>query len=142
MVIIMKINVYDYLSEDAMMIRKQVFMDEQGFENEIDDTDRIASHIVMYNDNDEPIATCRVFEESENNYILGRLAVVKSYRGMNIGERMVREAEKLVMEKGGTLIMLHSQCRVKGFYEKSGYAPFGEIGYDEGCPHIWMKKQL
>ena len=55
---------------------------------------------------------------------------------------MLAEAEKCVLAKGGKILMLHSQCRAKDFYAKSGYTEFGEIGYDEGCPHIWMKKQL
>ena len=28
----------------------------------------------------------------------------------------------------------------KEFYEKQGYQPYGEIGFEEGCPHIWMYK--
>lgn len=139
----MKINIYDYLSDDAKVIRKKVFMDEQGFENEFDDIDKAASHIVMYSENEEPIATCRIFEGSEKNeFIFGRLAVILPYRGMNIGTRMIREAEKFVLKKGGTAISLHAQCRVKSFYEKLGYIEFGEIDDDEGCPHIWMRKQI
>lgn len=94
-------------------------------------------------DLDEAIATCRVFEGSEKNkFIFGRLAVIMPYRGMNIGTKMIREAEKLVLKKGGTSMSLHAQCRVKSFYEKLGYTEFGEIDDDEGCPHIWMNKQI
>ncbi len=139
----MKVVVFDYLSDDAKMIRKKVFMDEQGFENEFDDIDKVASHIVMYNEKEEPVATCRLFESSEKNkYIFGRLAVILSYRGMNIGTKMIKEAEKLVLKKGGISMSLHAQCRVKSFYEKSGYTESGEIDDDEGCPHIWMSKQI
>ena len=139
----MKVSVYDVLSDDAKLIRKQVFMEEQGFENEFDDIDKKASHIVMYNEKEEPIATCRIFESDERNEcIFGRLAVIASYRGMNIGTDMIREAEKVVLKKGGTSILLHAQCRVKSFYEKLGYTAYGEIDDDEGCPHIWMSKQV
>ncbi len=139
----MKVVVFDYLSDDAKMIRKKVFMDEQGFENEFDDIDKVASHIVMYNEKEEPVATCRLFESSEKNkYIFGRLAVIVSYRGMNIGTKMIKEAEKLVLKKGGISMSLHAQSRVKSFYEKSGYTESGEIDDDEGCPHIWMSKQI
>ena len=139
----MKIIVFDFLSDDAKMIREKVFMEEQGFENEFDDIDKIASHLVMYNEKEEPIATCRVFESSEKDkYIFGRLAVVASCRGMNIGTEMIKEAEKLVLKKGGVSLSLHAQCRVKSFYKKSGYTEFGEIENDEGCPHIWMNKQI
>lgn len=139
----MKIVLFDYLSDDARMIRKKVFMDEQGFENEFDDTDKIASHIVMYNEKEEPVATCRFFESSEkNNFIFGRLAVIVPYRGMDIGTKMINAAEKFVLKKGGTSVSLHAQCRVKNFYEKSGYTAFGETDDDEGCPHVWMRKQI
>lgn len=139
----MKVIVFDFLSDDAKMIRKKVFMDEQGFENEFDDTDKIASHIVMYNEKEEPVATCRFFESSEKNkFIFGRLSVIASYRGMNIGTKIIKEAEKNVTKKGGISMSLHAQCRVKSFYEKIGYTEFGEIEDDEGCPHIWMNKQL
>lgn len=46
----MKVNVYGFLSDDAKMIRKKGVMEEQDFENEFDDTDKVALHIVMYND--------------------------------------------------------------------------------------------
>lgn len=139
----MKIKTYDYLSDDAKKIRASVFMQEQGFEQEFDAVDDIACQIVMYEENNQPVATCRVFEASERNqFILGRLAVMKDYRGKNIGSQMLQEAEKIVLRKGGTVILLHAQCRVRDFYAQSGYTAFGEVEEDEGCPHIWMKKQL
>lgn len=35
---------YDYLSDDAKFIRQEVFMKEQGFQNEFDETDDGAMH--------------------------------------------------------------------------------------------------
>lgn len=139
---IMKFKIYDFLSDDAKIIRKQVFMEEQGFRNEFDDIDDISFHIVMYDEN-RPVATCRVYEDIvKNEYILGRLSVVKEYRGMSLGAKMIGEAERIVKEKGGTSIRLHAQCRVTPFYGQQGYEEYGVIEDDEGCPHIWMKKQL
>ena len=110
--------------------------------NELDETDNIATHIVLY-DEKKPAAACRIFAgEKSGEFILGRLAVMTDYRGKNVGSMVLAEAEKCVLAKGGKILMLHSQCRAKDFYAKSGYTEFGEIGYDEGCPHIWMKKQL
>ena len=138
----MKFKIYNFLSDDAKIIRKQVFMEEQGFKNEFDDIDNISFHIVMYDEN-RPVATCRVYEDIvKNEYILGRLSVVKEYRGMRLGAKMIGEAERIVKEKGGTSIRLHAQCRVTPFYGQQGYKEYGVIEDDEGCPHIWMKKQL
>ena len=134
---------YNYLSEDVRGIRQKVFMDEQGFQNEFDDIDSIATHIVMYNESNEPIATCRIFEgEEPGAYLLGRLAVLKEYRGCHIGSKMIEAAEKVITGKGGKSLSLHAQCRVRDFYMKSGFVEYGEEDEEEGCPHIWMKKQF
>lgn len=77
----MEVKVYDYLQEDAMNIRCNVFMSEQGYKNEFDEIDDRALHIVIYN-NEKPVATCRIYRE-DNTYILGRIAVDKSYRGFH-----------------------------------------------------------
>ena len=93
----MKITTYEKnLPDCAKTIRQVVFEDEQGFVDEFDDTDDIATHFVMYDeDGQQPIATCRVFkDDSDNNhaYILGRLAVIKEYRHQNIGSIIMQEA--------------------------------------------------
>lgn len=138
----MVFQIYDFLSDDAKRIRESVFMEEQGFKNEFDDIDDFAIHIVLYEDK-IPVATCRIFKEDDSQtYTLGRLAVMKPYRGKNIGTRMLKEAEKIVIQKNGNAIKLHAQCRVTDFYARVGYSSYGIIENDEGCPHIWMKKTL
>lgn len=136
----MEVKVYDYLNEDAMNIRRNVFMAEQGYKNEFDDIDNKALHIVVY-DNEKPVATCRIYKE-DNSYVLGRIAVDKAYRGKNLGTILLAEAENVILQRGGREIILHAQCRVRGFYEKSGYEGYGPIGDDEGHPHIWMRKVI
>ena len=139
----MEIKVYDKLPEEAREIRETVFLVEQGFEVEYDDKDEISVHLVMYKDNNTPVATCRVFKSEEGGvYILGRLAVLKEYRDKNYGSKMIEAAEKYVFWIGGTGIKLHSQCVAKGFYAKCGYREYGEIEYEEFCPHIWMRKDF
>lgn len=95
----MEVKTYEYLAEDAKMIRQRVFMQEQGLVDEFDDTDLQATQIVLY-DEGKPIATCRIFPGNERNaFILGRLAVLKEYRGKNIGAQMLQEAQKAVAKK-------------------------------------------
>lgn len=137
----MKCEIYKYLPDEAHEIRIRVFIEEQGFENEFDSIDSEAVHFLMRNDNGIPVATCRVFRK-EDSHVLGRLAVLKEYRGMGIGSGIVREAIDYLKKTGGSELILHSQCRASGFYEKLGFSAFGEIELDEGCPHIWMKKKI
>ena len=76
--IAMKAVIYENIPDCAREIRKKVFTDEQGFQNEFDETDITATHIVLFDQNDLPIATCRVFWDAAiDSYILGRLAVIR-----------------------------------------------------------------
>lgn len=140
----MKIITYEKsLPDSAKTIRKTVFEKEQGFVDEFDEIDGIATHFVMYDDEERPIATCRVFQGEEvNAYLLGRLAVIKEYRHHNIGSLMMQEAEKYIRNIGGNSIALHAQCQASGFYEKQGFKQYGNIDEEQGCPHMWMKKTL
>ncbi len=128
---------------EALEVRITVFVKEQGFRDQFDDIDEIAAHFVAFDDDNNPIGTCRVFVSEDNSsYLLGRLAVIKEYRGQKIGRRIVEEAEKYVREMGGQELRLHAQYQVEEFYEQIGYISFGEIEEEEGHPHIWMKKRL
>lgn len=139
----MKVSVYENFPSVAKEIRKSVFIEEQGFQNEFDEVDKEAIHIVLFDKDEIPIATCRVFwNEIMNSYTLGRLAVMKQYRGKNMGSIVVKEAENYVKKKGGKDIILHAQCRASDFYKKLGFTEFGNIEDEEGCSHIWMKKSI
>lgn len=138
----MKICTYDYRHDDAAMIRQEVFMKEQGFRYEYDEIDEWAAHIVIYDE--EPIGVCRVFSDENNDteYIVGRLAVMKSYRNRGIGRKLLEACEDFAKSKGGKFVKLHSQCQASKFYEKCGYIAKGEIEEEEGVPHVWMYKEL
>lgn len=139
----MRVSIYENFPNEAKEIRKAVFMNEQGFQNEFDDIDHEAAHFVLFDDDEAPAATCRVFWDDEMNaYVLGRLAVLKEYRGRNLGSLLLQEVERYVAEKEGKDIVLHAQCRAVGFYGKMGFIEYGAIENDEGCPHIWMKKSI
>lgn len=73
-------------------------------------------------------------------WIIGRLAVRKSYRGKGCGSALMRRAEEAVMERGGRKIVLHAQVHAASFYEKLGYRRAGEVSEIAGCPHVRMEK--
>ncbi|MBE6559394.1 MAG: GNAT family N-acetyltransferase [Ruminococcaceae bacterium] len=139
----MKIEKYEkILPPSAMTVRTTVFVEEQGFVDEYDEIDGIATHFVMF-DGTLPVATCRIFcKEDPEVYYLGRLAVMKAYRGRRLGAAIVQAAEDHVRSVGGTCILLHSQRAAEGFYAAVGYIPHGEPDEEQGCPHIWMKKSI
>lgn len=138
----MEIKIYDKIPDEARKIRETVFIEEQGFQNEYDEDDNIAKHIVIF-ENKNAIATCRVyFDKSVGCYHVGRIAVLKEFRGNGLGKVLVTEAEKLAKSLGGTEMFIGGQVRVTQFYEKLGYTPYGEEYYEENVPHIALKKLL
>ncbi len=136
------------LPKEAQSIRSTVFEKEQGFVDEIDGTDEIATHFVVF-DGEKPVATCRVFLNSAEKeiggngvYLLGRFAVLREYRSRHIGAHLLQEAEKYVQKTGGHAVRLHAQLQAAGFYEKQGYMRIAEVDEEQGCSHIWLEKIL
>ena len=137
----MEFKFYGHLPNEAKEIRYEVFCKEQGFINEFDETDEISTHLIAF-ENGTPIATCRIFKAENEAYFIGRVAVVKNLRGRNLGARILEEAELYIRSQGGKQILISAQTRVEEFYKKQGFAPLGEVYFDEDCPHIQMIKTL
>lgn len=138
----MDIKVYKQLPEDAKYIRRNVFIEEQGFENEFDDIDDMSTHILIYESSD-PVATCRLYYNDERqSFVIGRIAVLKKFRGKNYGAELIKMAEQEIVKMHGETVHLSAQVRVSAFYKKNGYIALDEVYVDEGCPHVWMKKEL
>lgn len=126
------------LTDDAKTIRRLVFIEEQGFQNEFDDIDNAARHIVLY-ENDRPAATGRWYVK-DGAAVIGRVAVLPEFRHMHLGAEVLRRLEEDAAAAGYHTIALSAQCRVRGFYEKQGYRAVGEPYLDEFCEHIRMEK--
>jgi Predicted acyltransferase len=138
----MNVLIYDTLPSEATEIRRAVFLEEQGFQDEFDEIDQRARHIVLY-DNNIAAATCRFFEDkTAGNYIIGRIAVMRQYRGKNLGSFILKCAETEIEKSGGKCILLHAQAGAVKFYEKNGYKQCSEMDFEQSCPHFWMHKIL
>ncbi len=139
----MDIKVFDEIPPESRFIRETVFLSEQGFEKEYDENDNIAKHIVIY-ENDEAIATCRLYWDDEVNcYHVGRIAVLKPHRGKGLGIKIVTEAEKIIKEMGGKEVFISGQVQVVEFYvKKLGYTQYGDVYLEEKKPHVALKKSI
>lgn len=138
----MKFKIYESLPEEAKQLRIKVFMEEQGFQEEFDDADIGAVHIVIF-ENGTAAATCRFFYSAEKeSYIIGRVAVYKEFRRNHYGAALMELAEKEILKRGVRKVSLSAQCRVADFYEKLGYKKQGDVYLNEYCPHIAMTKEL
>lgn len=133
---------YEGLPAEARAIRQEVFVEEQGFENEFDEWDEQVPELVLFVDG-EPAGTGRILPGEETGvYMAGRIAVRKAYRGLHLGSRILALLEERARAMGGDRMQLSAQCQARGFYEKQGYQASGEIYMDEHCPHVHMEKRL
>ncbi len=128
--------------EDAKKIRTEVFIQEQGFQEEFDENDSKSVHVTIYVDNE--IAGCaRMFCDEDKTMIhLGRIALRKKFRNQGLGRYLIGCCEKYYEGMDVTSFALDAQCRKQGFYEKLGYNPIGEVFEEEGVPHIRMIKRV
>lgn len=137
-----EIKWFENLHKDAKEIRQNVFIEEQGFVNEFDETDSTALHLVLYI-NGNAVGTARMFtENSGKSYHFGRIAVLKQYRGLHLGAEIVNAMCGKAKSLGAEKCELSAQCRVKDFYKSLGFEESGDVYYDEFCPHIYMEKKL
>lgn len=137
-----EIKCFDSLTYDERMLRTSVFIEEQKFKEEFDEIDNDSLHLVLYIDGKAAACVRFFYDRNTKKYYLGRLCVLKEYRGRHMGEMLVREVEVRVKNLGGTVVALSAQVRASGFYEKLGYKKMGDIYYDEYCEHIHMEKSL
>ncbi len=144
----LKIVTYSVLPQEAIEIRNEVFVDEQGFEEEFDADDARSIHLVAFI-GEEAVATCRIIARDKQNYMFGRIAVRKPHRKKGIGSAIVRAAEEvLAKEKAHSApetlisIYIHSQMQAVPFYEKIGYISTGITDVEQDCPHLMLKKEI
>lgn len=128
---------------DAVKIRHQVFVKEQGvpLEREIDKDEAYAIHFVLYEEG-QALATVRLLPLNETTLKLQRMAVRKDARKKNLGKQVIAEAEKFAKQQGFSMIQLGAQLPAEPFYEKMGYHKYGKVFLDAGMEHIAMKKNL
>ena len=129
---------------NALAIRKEVFIKEQGVpvEREIDENEQQAIHFVLYNDQNEPLATVRLLPSGNNIVKVQRMAVVRQARGHHYGKVIMQEAENYASNHDYQKMTLGAQISARNFYQNLGYQEEGDFFLDAGIEHITMTKSL
>ncbi|WP_254528566.1 GNAT family N-acetyltransferase [Natrinema gelatinilyticum] len=129
--------------EAAFAVRHEVFVDEQGVDEELecDEHDETAVHVVAYDD-DDPIGAARLREYEDGVGKIERVAVRESRREMGIGRALMAALEQQAETMGFATVTLHSQTRVAEFYRGLDYERRGEEFVEAEIPHVEMRKSL
>lgn len=127
----------DELSE-VYRIRKEVFVEEQGTMDDFvqDELDKDSIHVLVFNGS-ESIATGRLYIHDEY-YKLGRIAVLKQYRGQQYGDFVVRMLLDKAFMLGAETVHISSQLKAVPFYKKIGFQECGEPFMDGTIEHLPM----
>jgi predicted GNAT family N-acyltransferase len=125
----------------AFAIRLRVFVREQHVpaEIELDRDDRRAIHFLATSTG-RAIGTARIVMHGGNAKI-GRMAVLKTYRGKGVGARLLKRAIVAARRRHARRIYLHAQVPVIGFYEAVGFRCVGPVFDEAGIPHRKMVLQ-
>ena len=130
---------YEPHTDDICAIRYEVFVDEQNVpeELEIDGLDGEAKHVLTFADG-LPIGTGRILSDGH----VGRVAVLKNFRGLGIGKSIMKELIKCAQDLSLEKVWLSSQWHAHSFYLDLGFVCVGEIYKEAGIDHIKMFKTL
>lgn len=123
----------------AMDIRIKVFVEEQKVpvEEEKDGYDEIAKHFGVFLNN-QLIGTGRLIIQN-NKAKLGRIAILKEYRGQGFGANLIKTMLATGTKKGLNEFILGAQLQAIDFYEKLGFKAEGDVFQDGGIPHRTMR---
>lgn len=128
----------------CLVIREQVFVQEQGVprELELDALDAVAVHFLLRNDQTgEPLATARLLNKG-NAAKIGRVAVMSQARGQGVGRELMLAVLAEAQRRGFSEAVLDAQIAVLPFYLRLGFVAEGPEFLDANILHRTMRLRL
>ncbi len=131
-----KVVSWQQAEQDLRAIRTPVFIKEQAVapDFEWDEIDQVAVHLLA-TQNNEPIACLRIIDFHK----IGRMAVLKEFRGNGLGAILLLEAVKICKAHGSKTVHLSAQTHAIGFYEKCGFKVTSAVYQDVHIAHVDMQ---
>lgn len=128
----------------AATIRMRVFVDEQKVpaHEELDAIDPVAWHVLVLGEDDEAVATGRLFTHAEGTGRIGRMAVLAPARSTGAGRAVMDALLAEARARGYRRVILDAQTHAIPFYAKFGFVVDGPEHLDCNIPHKMMKREL
>lgn len=121
-------------------MRERVFIEEQRVPRglEWDGLDDASEHAVACDPEGNAIGTARLLPEGK----LGRMAVLRAWRGRGVGAALLTALLERARERGIARVTLHAQTHAAGFYRRFGFSERGGEFSEAGIPHVEMTLEL
>ena len=133
----LKVEIVKWIDGHAQLknIREKVFIQEQKVTPELewDGMDEKAIHFLVFKD-EEAIGCARAIV-IKSQMQLGRMAVLKEYRGQGIGSTLIEKAIVTAKLKQLSGIHISAQCNAINFYVKFGFEVMGDTYLDAEILH-------
>ncbi len=132
----------DWASQKSALygVRWAVFVQEQGVPAslELDAFDPLCRHVLVRDRQGAPIGTGRLSPDGR----LGRLAVLRPWRGRGIGTALARWLVEQARRQSLPEVVLHAQVQALEFYATLGFQATGEVFPEAGILHRKMTLRL
>ncbi len=139
-----RLGSWDELGREAGKVRTEVFVEEQRIprDEEWDEGDPVALHVVTFNGLGQPVATGRLLPDRPGGSRIGRMSVLRVLRGARLGSQVLQLLVDAARRRGDAEVVLHAQRSAEGFYRRAGFAVRGEPFDEVGIAHIEMVMPL
>ena len=121
-------------------VRHDVFVVEQRIPESLewDDADATSLHALAEDGAGTPIGCGRLLADGH----VGRLAVVRSWRGRGVGAALLGRLVDEARLRGHGRVVLNAQTQAMPFYARHGFDASGSEFEEAGIPHREMSRTL
>lgn len=147
---------YDRDLPQLRRVRETVFVHEQQvpIELEWDEFDPVCAHVLALDGTGAPIGTGRLVPDATSgdggtassnpwrHCRIGRMAVLAPWRGYGVGAALLLHLLDAARARGCRAIELHAQVSAIAFYERHGFATYGEVFEEARIEHRHMRLDL
>ena len=98
---------------------------------------------MFYKDDEDIVATIRVFKDTKDSAVMSRFIVKKDFRSKGLGKQLFGECLEYIKKNlSVSLIKLGAQEYYENFYAEFGFIKSSDVYMEGNSPHIRMRLKL
>jgi predicted GNAT family N-acyltransferase len=126
----------------AVRLREKILREPLGSKFTDKELEEEKNHIQIAGFLDNELVATAVLVPEGDKIKMQRVVVLENFRSQKIGSRMMSFCEKLAIERNFEFIYCHARDSAVNFYSKNHYEKEGDYFYEDGIPHLKMRKKL